>query len=147
MSFYKETSCSRYSTKDYKTEMENVICTSGAFPRCCDNTTMLMRVSGLLLSYKAKKKRNNNISSDFAWLQKSSIRIHYSLWFTLYTCIVQQSIYSADLATGRERQLMTGKRTERTKHDFRFPVCRSAIGQASCLICACRRQLTFPFCC
>ena len=60
MSFHKKTSCSRYSTKDYKNEMENVICTSGAFPRCCDNTTMLMRVAGLLLSYKAKKKRNNN---------------------------------------------------------------------------------------
>ena len=60
MSFHKKTSCSRYSTKDYKNEMENVICTSGAFPRCCDNTTMLTRVAGLLLSYKAKKKRNNN---------------------------------------------------------------------------------------
>ena len=39
-------------------------------------------------------------------------------------------IYSADLATGWERQLTTGKRTERTKHDFRCPICRSAIGQA-----------------
>ena len=61
MSFHKETSSSRDITKDYKNEMENVICTSGAFPRCCDKTTMLMRVSGLLLSYKAKKKRNNKV--------------------------------------------------------------------------------------
>ena len=53
----------------------------------------------------------------------------------------------ADLATGQERQLTKGKRAERTKHDFRCPICRSAIGQASCLICARRRQLTFPFCC
>ena len=53
----------------------------------------------------------------------------------------------ADLATGRERHLTTGKRAERTKHDFRCSICRSAIGQASCLICARRRQLTFPFCC
>ena len=51
------------------------------------------------------------------------------------------------LATERERNLTTGKRAERTKLDFRCPICRSAIGQASCLICARRRQLTFPFCC
>ena len=38
------------------------------------------------------------------------------------------SIWQADLATGRERQLTTGKRAERTKHDFRRPICRSAIG-------------------
>ena len=43
-----------------------------------------------------------------------------------------------DLATGQERQLTTGKRAERTKHDFRTPICRSAIGQA---------KLTFLFCC
>ena len=53
----------------------------------------------------------------------------------------------AGLATGRERQLTTGKRAERTKHDFRCSIYRSAIGQASCLICARSRQLTFPFCC
>ena len=38
-------------------------------------------------------------------------------------------------------------RRERTKHDFRCPICRSAIDQASCLICARRCQLTFSFCC
>ena len=53
----------------------------------------------------------------------------------------------ADLATGRERQLTTGQRAERTKLDFRCPICRSAIGQASCLICAPRRQMAFRFCC
>ena len=46
------------------------------------------------------------------------------------------------LATERERNLTTGKRAERTKLDFRCPICRSAIGQARCLICARRRQLT-----
>ena len=51
------------------------------------------------------------------------------------------------LATGRERQLTTGKRAERTKHDFRCSICRSAIGQGSCLICTRHRRLTFPFCC
>ena len=45
-----------------------------------------------------------------------------------------------DLATERERQLTTGERAERTKRDFRCPVCYSAIGRASC-------QFTFPFCC
>ena len=50
-----------------------------------------------------------------------------------------------DVATERERHLTTGKRAERTKLDFRCPICHSAIGQASCLICARRRQLTFPF--
>ena len=54
--------------------------------------------------------------------------------------------FLADLATGRDHQLTTGKRAERTKHDFRCPICRSAIGQTSCSICPLRRQLTFPFC-
>ena len=39
-----------------------------------------------------------------------------------------------DLATEQERQLTTGKRAERTKRDFRCPICLSAIYQASCLI-------------
>ena len=43
---------------------------------------------------------------------------------------------SADLATERERLLTTEKRAERTKRDFRYPICRSTIGQASCLISA-----------
>ena len=38
--------------------------------------------------------------------------------------------YKADLATGRERQLTTGKRAERTKHDFQCSIYRSVIGQA-----------------
>ena len=42
----------------------------------------------------------------------------------------------ANLATELGRQLTKGKRAERTKHNFRCPICRSAIGQASCLICA-----------
>ena len=44
-------------------------------------------------------------------------------------------------ATERERQLTAGKRAETTKRDFRCPICRSAIGQATH-----RRQLLFPFC-
>ena len=43
-------------------------------------------------------------------------------------------MFVIDLATEQERQLTTGKRAERTKHDFRCPICRSAIDQASCLI-------------
>ena len=46
-----------------------------------------------------------------------------------------------------EYHLATGERSERTELDFRAPICRSAIGQASCLICARSRTLTFPFCC
>ena len=42
---------------------------------------------------------------------------------------------------------VTGKRAERTKLDFRCLICCSAIDQASCLVCARSRQLTFPFCC
>ena len=52
-----------------------------------------------------------------------------------------------DLATERERHLTTEKRAKTTKLDFRCSICRSAIGQSSCLICACRRQPTFRFCC
>ena len=37
-------------------------------------------------------------------------------------------------------QLTTEKREERTERDFRYPICRSAIGQASCLIRARRRS-------
>ena len=47
--------------------------------------------------------------------------------FKILEAVVQQ----ADLATRRERHLTTGKRAERTKLDFRCPICRSAIGQAS----------------
>ena len=53
----------------------------------------------------------------------------------------------ADLATERERQLTTGTRTEWTERDFRCPICRSAIGQASCLVCPRTRQLTLTYTC
>ena len=43
------------------------------------------------------------------------------------TSFVSLESQQADLATGRERQLATGKRAERTKHDFRCLICRSAI--------------------
>ena len=56
-------------------------------------------------------------------------------------------IVGTDLATERERHLTTGKLAETTKLDFRCSISHSAIGQASYLICARRRQLTFPFCC
>ena len=52
----------------------------------------------------------------------------------------------ADLATEQERHLTTGTRADRTKRDFRCPICRTAIGQASCLTCARSRQVTSPFC-
>ena len=39
------------------------------------------------------------------------------------------SLIRADLATERKRHLTTGKRAERTKLDFRCPICRSAIGE------------------
>ena len=53
----------------------------------------------------------------------------------------------ADLATAREHHWTTAKRAKRIHLAFRYPVCRSAIGQASCLFSARRRLLTFPFCC
>ena len=40
-----------------------------------------------------------------------------------------------------------GKRAKRTERHFRCSICCSAIGQASCLTCARRRQLTFPLYC
>ena len=61
--------------------------------------------------------------------------------------LVSGCVLFTDLATEGERHLTTGKRAERTKLDFRCPIGRSAIGQASCLICARSRQLTPPFCC
>ena len=50
-----------------------------------------------------------------------------------------------DLGTEGERQLRAGKSAERTKRNFRCPICCSAIGHASCLICTRHCQLTFPF--
>ena len=38
-----------------------------------------------------------------------------------------------DLVTERERHLTTRKGAEKTKLEFRCPICHSAIGQASCL--------------
>ena len=54
--------------------------------------------------------------------------------FVSFNMRVESSFYMADLATGLERQSTTGKRAERTKHNFRCSISRSAIGQASCLI-------------
>ena len=39
----------------------------------------------------------------------------------------------ADLVTERERHLTTRKLAEKTKLEFRCPICHSAIGKASCL--------------
>ena len=39
---------------------------------------------------------------------------------------------------------MMGKCLERTKLNFWCPICHSAIGPASCFICARHRQLMFP---
>ena len=63
------------------------------------------------------------------------------------SCDVAKCRVFPDLATERERHLTTGKRAERTKIDFRCPICRCTIGQASCLICARSRQRTLSFCC
>ena len=41
---------------------------------------------------------------------------------------------------------LAGKRQERARKGLNA-ICHSAIGQASCLICARHRQLTFPFFC
>ena len=56
-------------------------------------------------------------------------------------------LIDSDLATEQESQLATEKAREKDQMRLRFPICRSAIGQTSCLICACRRKLRFPFCC
>ena len=57
------------------------------------------------------------------------------------TFLVSGCVLFTDLVTERERHLTTGKRAERTKLEFRCPICRSAIGQAICLIYARSRQL------
>ena len=94
-----------------------------------------MNAVSLLSGLNLENMNRNNKLSVFDCITK------------LYPIIVYYFRYEADLATGRERQLTTGKRAERTKDDFRCSICRSATGQASCLIFARRRQLMFPFCC
>ena len=46
------------------------------------------------------------------------------------------NVFKADLARERELHLTTVKRVERTNLDFRCPICHTAIGQASYLVCA-----------
>ena len=60
--------------------------------------------------------------------------------FFSFNMRVESSFYQADLATGRERQLTTGKRAERTKHDFRH-------WSGQLFDFARRRQLTLTFFC
>ena len=57
-------------------------------------------------------------------------------------CSILPSRHSRSLteSTERERQLKPGKRTERTELDFRFSICRSAIGRADFFIFARRRH-------
>ena len=49
------------------------------------------------------------------------------LWWSVNSYSVRRGSKEADLATGRKRQLTTGKRAERTKHEFRtvpdMPLC------------------------
>ena len=79
------------------------------------------------------------------WIASKTLR-EYQWGSRSMNLTSSQSGYYADLVTERERHLTTGKRAERTKLDFRYPIFRSAIGQASCLIWARNRQQTFPVC-
>ena len=65
---------------------------------------------------------------------------------TIKTWQKPETALEKSLAPRVECHLTTGKRAERTKLDFRCPICRTAIGQASYLTWASRRQPTFPFC-
>ena len=64
-----------------------------------------------------------------------SVLISQMSFYRKTSCDVAKCRVFPDLATERERHLTTRKRTERTKIDFRRPICRCTIGQASCLIC------------
>ena len=81
-------------------------------------------------------------------LGKTTLHSNPKFSFEL-TCIAQKRLYLSSLLGWFSNRTGTsfddGKARKRTKLYFRCPVCRSAIGQASCLICARRRQLTFPF--
>ena len=68
---------------------------------------------------------------DRAQGRRESVRISHSrnpLLLPFQTPTTQADILS-DLATERERQFRTGKRAKKTDHDFRCPICRSAVGQ------------------
>ena len=129
----------------------------------CDvNNPSNREKSFLLLCHGTKISRSQQT--------KIIISIYYNYWLVWFLCawlylgtkwsptfplsfdfpndrLCQERLGWLILATERERQLTTGTRTERTERDFRCPICRSAIGQASCLVCTCTRQLKFPFCC
>lgn len=79
-----------------------VILTSGAFPKCCDKTTMLIRVSGLLLSYKRKVKKgrkffytfpNNSLHYQAEVLSDSTAEFIYNEFCLSYiTCILDDAL-------------------------------------------------------
>ena len=72
------------------------------------------------------------------------LAVRFSLLCMLHTT-PWEGCMNHDLATEGERQLRAGKRAERTKRNFRCPICCSAIDHASCFIFARRCQLKFPF--
>ena len=128
------------------------------FPPCSPSATCIrLPVYFLLIAWakcpggKMFSPELNYSSAMSGYCRIDCLQSAFSLKIRLVLDHIQRDCkprcYQADLATERERYLTTGKRAERTKLYFRFLICRSANGQASCLICARRRQLTFPFCC
>ena len=84
-------------------------------------------------------ERRSREKNFFSW-EKLFARVTIKTWQKPETALEKS------LAPRVECHLTTGKRAERTKLDFRCPICRTAIGQASYLTWASRRQPTFPFC-
>ena len=73
-----------------------------------------------------------NVVLDWRTTRRALWSVHYILgWFSNRT----------------ETSVDDGKARGKDWTRFLVTNCRSAIGQASCLICARHHQLTFPFCC
>ena len=125
--------CTRFMTAEIKATMSRGISGGKQVPTCYPVGCFLrlpIRVIAAEIVYSRQREPDNFLCLRSYWQ---------------VTC-GSDHCYFSGLATERERHLTTGKRAEKTRLDFWCPICRSAIGQASCLICAHRRQLTFPFC-
>ena len=87
-----------------------------------------------------------NLRFIFAVMWRTTLSIVVSL-VTIQTMFLKTCSWEVINGWFSNRTGTSVERAERTKHDFRCPICRSATGQASCSICARGRQLKFPLCC
>ena len=132
------------------TNQKNVCCytstyTVSSFSHNSRNSRLMFVLTPALswFTRKTQQKKSEALSQVPEPLQRHKPLIPGSLGSYSAQVFLFSQIVCTDLATSNEN----AKRAERPGCDFRCSICRSAMGQDSCLICASRCQLTSPFCC